>query len=181
MDGLAATRAIRASEAVSGRRLAVVALTANALESDRNACLEAGMDDFLAKPMQLDTLRAVIERWLPSPSRDNEPPVLDAARFELLTRGDAALASEFLCELIETADDMLEQLHAQIASGNGVAVAALAHSLKGMATELGALRLRAAAIGLEVEQRPEGWLRHVNRAGEAVAELRAVAGQRVAG
>jgi len=65
MDGLTATCAIRAAERESGRHVIVVALTANALASDREACTEAGMDDFLAKPMQLDALRTVMKRWLP--------------------------------------------------------------------------------------------------------------------
>jgi PAS domain S-box-containing protein len=65
MDGLAATRAIRAAEEENGRHVVIVALTANAMEGDRGACLEAGMDDFLAKPLRLDVLRAVLERWLP--------------------------------------------------------------------------------------------------------------------
>jgi signal transduction histidine kinase/DNA-binding response OmpR family regulator len=66
MDGLAATRAIRAAECETGRHVVVVALTANVLEGDREACIEAGMDDFLTKPLQLDALRAVLERWLPA-------------------------------------------------------------------------------------------------------------------
>jgi PAS domain S-box-containing protein len=65
MDGLAATRAIRSVERENGRRVVIIALTANAMEGDRDACLEAGMDDFLAKPLRLDTLRAMLDRWLP--------------------------------------------------------------------------------------------------------------------
>ena len=65
MDGLAATRAIREAERENGRHVVVVALTANVLEGDREACIEAGMDDFLAKPLQLDALRTVLARWLP--------------------------------------------------------------------------------------------------------------------
>jgi two-component system sensor histidine kinase/response regulator len=64
MDGLAATRAIREAERTNGRHTTVVALTANVLEGDREACVAAGMDDFLAKPLQLDALRIVLERWL---------------------------------------------------------------------------------------------------------------------
>jgi PAS domain S-box-containing protein len=65
MDGLAATRAIRVAERESGRHVIVVALTANVLDGDREACIDAGMDDFLAKPLQLDALRGVLARWLP--------------------------------------------------------------------------------------------------------------------
>jgi CheY-like chemotaxis protein len=65
MDGLTATREIRTAERESGDHIVVVALTANALAGDREACIEAGMDDFLAKPLQLEALRAVLDRWLP--------------------------------------------------------------------------------------------------------------------
>ena len=59
MDGAEATRAIRAS----GDRTPIVALTANAFEEDRRACLEAGMNDHLVKPLELDALRAALARW----------------------------------------------------------------------------------------------------------------------
>jgi CheY-like chemotaxis protein len=64
MDGLEATRAIRVLERRRGGRAVIVGLTANVLAADRSACMEAGMDDFLGKPFQLDALRAVLEGWL---------------------------------------------------------------------------------------------------------------------
>jgi two-component system, sensor histidine kinase and response regulator len=67
MDGLAATRAIRKAERTTGRHIVVIALTANVLDGDREACIEAGMDDFLTKPLKLDALKTALERWLPEP------------------------------------------------------------------------------------------------------------------
>jgi CheY-like chemotaxis protein len=65
MDGFEATRRLRSLEAQEGlRRVPVVALTANAMTEDREACLAADMDDFLAKPMTKEALRGVLERWL---------------------------------------------------------------------------------------------------------------------
>ena len=64
MDGITATRAIRMAERKNGGHAIIVALTANILESDRSACIEAGMDDFLGKPLQLTELRKTLERWL---------------------------------------------------------------------------------------------------------------------
>jgi CheY-like chemotaxis protein len=64
MDGFEATRRIRAREG-SGPRLPIVALTANALQGDRERCLAAGMDDYLSKPFTRAALHAVLMRWLP--------------------------------------------------------------------------------------------------------------------
>jgi CheY-like chemotaxis protein len=62
MDGLAAARAIRAAE-TNGARVPIVALTGNAMPGDREACVAAGMDDYLAKPFSLTALRTMIDRW----------------------------------------------------------------------------------------------------------------------
>ncbi len=63
VDGFEATRAIRRDESVRGGHVPIVAMTANALEGDREACLSAGMDDYLAKPVQLAALGALVERF----------------------------------------------------------------------------------------------------------------------
>jgi PAS domain S-box-containing protein len=64
LDGLSATRLIRAHEAETGRHVYISAMTANAFAEDRNECIAAGMDDYLAKPIRLGNLRAAIERGL---------------------------------------------------------------------------------------------------------------------
>jgi two-component system sensor histidine kinase/response regulator len=64
LDGLSATRLIRAHEAESGGHVHISAMTANAFAEDRNECIAAGMDDYLAKPIRLANLRAAIERGL---------------------------------------------------------------------------------------------------------------------
>jgi CheY-like chemotaxis protein len=63
VDGFEATREIRRAESTRGGHIPIVAMTANALEGDREACLDAGMDGYLAKPVQLSALRAVIEEF----------------------------------------------------------------------------------------------------------------------
>lgn len=65
MDGFEATRRIRQSESQTGEHLPIVALTANALPEDREACLEAGMDDFVSKPFTRQALLQALARWLP--------------------------------------------------------------------------------------------------------------------
>jgi len=65
MDGFSATRAIRAAEAATGEHVTIIALTANALERDRRACIDAGMDDYLSKPLELEALGAMLCKWAP--------------------------------------------------------------------------------------------------------------------
>jgi CheY-like chemotaxis protein len=64
MDGFTATRAIRAL--AQGGVVPIIAMTGNAMQGDREACLEAGMNDYLTKPTNLQSLRAKLETWLPS-------------------------------------------------------------------------------------------------------------------
>ncbi|HEY4440821.1 MAG TPA: response regulator, partial [Candidatus Elarobacter sp.] len=65
MDGITAAKMIREHEVTAGTHVTIVALTANALDEDRRRCLAAGMDDYLSKPLQIDALKAMLERWLP--------------------------------------------------------------------------------------------------------------------
>ena len=65
MDGITATRLIREREAhLSQARLPIIALTADAFEEDRQRCADAGMDDFLTKPINIDLLKTTLKRWL---------------------------------------------------------------------------------------------------------------------
>ena len=66
MDGFAATKLIRKGERRSGHHAAIVAMTANAMEGDRESCIAAGMDDYLSKPVTLDRLDQLLDRWLPA-------------------------------------------------------------------------------------------------------------------
>jgi CheY-like chemotaxis protein len=68
MDGFAATARIREREqAQGGRRIPILAMTANALEGDREVCLQAGMDDYVSKPFTRHSLWAALSRWRPEP------------------------------------------------------------------------------------------------------------------
>ena len=72
MDGFAATAKIRRSEA-PGRRIPIIAVTASVLEEDKSRCLDAGMDDFISKPVSADDLAAALRRWIPDRTRASTP------------------------------------------------------------------------------------------------------------
>ncbi|WP_369981917.1 hybrid sensor histidine kinase/response regulator [Xanthomonas bundabergensis] len=88
LDGYAATRQWRQSEAADARpRLPIVAMTANAMAGDRQRCLEAGMDDYLSKPVNREQLAECLQRWLPHRAADAAPAA--AAAIQLATDADA--------------------------------------------------------------------------------------------
>jgi HPt (histidine-containing phosphotransfer) domain-containing protein len=101
-------------------------------------------------------------------------PVIDRARLQLITRNDAALADEFLGALIVEAAGLIEALGSLIGAGDHQPVTDIAHTLKGMSTEVGAMRLRAAAAALEADPEPEAWPDHFKRVKAALEELREV-------
>ena len=67
MDGMEATRQIRRRETQGGRRIPIVAMTANALTGDRDRCLAAGMDDYFTKPLEKATIAAIVDKYVPEP------------------------------------------------------------------------------------------------------------------
>ena len=73
MDGFEATRAIREQFADAPEQVTIVAMTANALEGDRQSCLSAGMDDYISKPVKQEELERMLRRWLPASSFPKTP------------------------------------------------------------------------------------------------------------
>jgi signal transduction histidine kinase/CheY-like chemotaxis protein len=137
MDGLQATKAIRAREAVDGGHVPVVAMTARASSDDRQRCLDAGMDDYIAKPIMEPDLFAVIERIASSVAgapaddlREASVPELSEALLERLD-GDAALARRVAGLFLQTYPDLLAQVQDAAARGDAPALARSAHTLVG--------------------------------------------------
>src|SRR5204863_1375590 len=66
MDGFEATKALRDKEKKSGNHLPIVAMTASAMHGDRETCIAAGMDDYVSKPVSMEQLQTILERWIPA-------------------------------------------------------------------------------------------------------------------
>ena len=153
MDGLEATAAIRATEHGTGRHLPIIALTAHAATADREACLNAGMDAYLSKPVHPTELLNAIDLV----TRDVTPavvPVADTAvldRADLLARveGDMGLLGELVTVFHQESGRMLTELHQAINVSDATGLQRVAHSLKGSASSLGGSAVARTALALE--------------------------------
>jgi HPt (histidine-containing phosphotransfer) domain-containing protein len=173
MDGFAATSAIRREEreAGRGRVLPIIAITANALQGDREACLAAGMDDYLSKPFTQQELAAVIGRWIALPlaatvHHDDEPPRLPQASVEVIhrevvnrsaldkirmlsrDRGDA-LVQKVIAAYVDDTPQQLSTLRRAIDGMDTGNVRRIAHTLKSASANVGAEALAALCKEME--------------------------------
>jgi len=200
MDGFAATHAIRQAEQAgqvkhgSTGRLPIIALTANAIKGDRERCLEAGMDDYLSKPLNPDRLIDLIESRLartaaphtpedgprplegppPGPSaaptvtgHEARPPI----DFEMLLKqwgGDRGFVLKLILKFQKQAQSELQQIEHSIAAGDAKLTAQLAHGLKGSASYLYAAGIRELAAQLDAMGRAGD----LSEASTVLAELR---------
>ncbi|HLS82668.1 MAG TPA: response regulator [Steroidobacter sp.] len=170
MDGLEATRRIRAMGAAAGRkRTPIIALTANAMMGALERCLEAGMDDYLAKPLDITRLQDALDRFLKPQSMQEgagaimgRRPSADAASEAIVRQRLAEIAGgdqAFLSELVETfctvARQTLLDIAAAARSDDKDALARAAHRLKGAAANLHAHPLASLARQLETRARTD--------------------------
>jgi CheY-like chemotaxis protein len=161
VGGFEATALIRAIEASDGRHTPIVALTAHAMKGDRERCLEAGMDDYLAKPLRLGEIRALFGRLnlavtaaagAPEDDDDTESEaVFDRAAFLERADGDAGALEEVAGLFIEDSPRILARVQEAIARQDGDALQAAAHWLKGSASVFGAECLMAVAQTMETK------------------------------
>src|SRR3984957_6470709 len=177
MDGFTATRRIREIERQSGRgrRLPIIALTANVMSEDRDSCLAAGMDAHLGKPIEPAQLILCLSRYLKSDLR----PEVDMTALRELTGGDAEFERELLETFVSSGDQCLAEILAALRTGDFDTIGSRAHALKGASANIHAAGLAAAASSLERAARAnlgdelEGLVRALTDKLQAVnAELR---------
>jgi PAS domain S-box-containing protein len=164
MDGFEATAAIRGAEANSPRHLPIIAMTANALQGDREQCLAAGMDDYIAKPIDTTRLSEVLLAWLPekatvpdaaSPAAASAPTLdlvsapIDMKRLTDLFGDDDVAIDELLTVFEQSLPPLGERLKCEVRDHGG-GLKSLAHELRGTAANIGALPL--AELGGRLEK-----------------------------
>jgi len=174
MDGFELCAAIRATEKGQDVRLPIVAITANALQGEAERCLAAGMDDFVAKPVELKQLQAVVQKWLPDAVPTVSLPVegdtysgaLEAANstpinFARLREISGEDDTEFLIETLEFFREMIadtpDRLAQLIRNKDAKALCEAAHETKGAALYAAAIDLSDLMKNLEFAARANDW------------------------
>lgn len=160
MDGFVATRLIRVAESQGARHVPIVAMTANAIQGDRESCLQAGMDDYLAKPIGPKALQEMMLRWMPESLKPAVMPgianpalltekVLNLDRINEICGGDHAIYMSILEVFVQQTAPLLEQIGHAIINQNYAALKQANHELAGSASNLGADQLHGLARKME--------------------------------
>ena len=164
LDGYETTAEIRRHEQ-EGTHVPIIAMTANALQGDRERAIEAGMDDYLSKPVQADQLDEVLRRWiqpskpLASPvsndsnSASSAPGPLDLAVFEGLRElqedGEPDLLAELVEMFLEDAASRINSLREAVERDDAEAVEGIGHSLKGSCGNMGVREMQRLSAALQ--------------------------------
>jgi CheY-like chemotaxis protein/HPt (histidine-containing phosphotransfer) domain-containing protein len=187
MDGIEATRQIRDPQsAVLNHAIPILALTANAMERDRELCEEAGMNGFVAKPVSPEELLEALEKWLrpgdttnlapreklaPPADSGSDPVVFNLSRVMKSVMGDTELKAKvieaFLGDMPRQVQGLKVLLEKQDAAGAG----RQAHSIKGAAANVGGERLRQVAFEIEKAADTGNWTAVNERMGELEAQF----------
>ena len=170
MDGFEASLQIGMLEEKKGRHTPIIAVTAHAMNRDREKCLASGMDDYITKPINPQELRAVIERRTtgtkPIPSTDPAPEsplsadVLDFDEALAQVEGDRDLLCQIAQLFLEQYPKLLEETHQAFSRSDCQSLSSAVHTLASSVGQLGAQRAHAAAKKLEQVGR-QGDLSHV--------------------
>jgi CheY-like chemotaxis protein/HPt (histidine-containing phosphotransfer) domain-containing protein len=162
LDGFDAARRIRGMEPADHRAL-IIALTANAMGSDRSRCLEAGMDDFMMKPFMLGTLKeklnSIIHARPNQPHAATDPDVSQQddlvdrsvlrSLASMVDENDSAYLKELLNEYLTDAERLRGEIYESIQSANAQSLRQASHSLKSTSAMFGALRLSELCADFE--------------------------------
>jgi len=168
MDGIEAARKIRDLEGEEYKRLPIVALTANAVSGVREMFLQNGFNDFLAKPIEMMKLNAILEAWLPKDklmpytveTQDSGAPTFEIQGIDVragiqMTGGNERNYLRALSAFLKDGTDKAAQLSESFERGDTKAYASGAHAVKGAAASVGATKLSSFAKALELAAKNE--------------------------
>ena len=154
-DGYEASAEIRLKkDSVKNPDVVIIAMTANALKGDREKCIQAGMDDYISKPVTPKTISEVLDKWSSKVMSedvtiDDTAGVFDSSKLEEDFEGDVDTIREVLRMFLDTARKNMEELAGAIRSGEPRQVRIIAHTLKGSALNIGAGVFSESAARLE--------------------------------
>jgi CheY-like chemotaxis protein/HPt (histidine-containing phosphotransfer) domain-containing protein len=176
LDGYETTRDLRAIEKGGTRRTWIIAMTANSLEGDRQKCLDAGMDDYVSKPVKPEHLQAALSRFtgvravaqevLETGSAGTIDANIIAGFREMDVDGEESILGKLIDIFIENTPRVLEEARTAVANRMSPQLERAAHSLKGSCSNFGAERMRAACEKLETLAR----VGDLERAEELIAQ-----------
>lgn len=159
MDGYESARRIREEEARLGqKRIPIVALTANALEGDKEFCLATGMDDYLSKPFRIEALRTILKQFTRAPSvnfQSSKPLPIDNTYIEreplaiLYDMGGTDLVQKVLQLFFDNMPPELQKIKTAMSANDMETVRHAAHSIKSAAANVGAIQLSKLALAVE--------------------------------
>ena len=160
VDGFEATREIRGRERASGKHVPIVALTANAMAHDREECLNAGMDDHLSKPFSMQTLQAMLDRWIPQAAAGESQDSAEAVDGQvlqrlgkLMTNGKPELLARVINLYLSESPKLVQRLRRASVANDGAELARVAHSLKSSSANVGAKALSRYCENMESSAR----------------------------
>ncbi|MDU2065518.1 MAG: PAS domain S-box protein [Sporomusaceae bacterium] len=154
MDGFETARQIRRAEETQQNAIPIIAMTAYAMEGDRQICLAAGMDDYISKPLTAKQLEQILRRWLPGIGHVLEESVL---RDLALGSGDdqGSLLHKLVCLFRERMPETVSEIERAKQTGDMTQLSYAVHSLKSASAHLGALRLADLCRQIEVSLQNE--------------------------
>ena len=149
LDGYTTTGRIREQEG-AGERLPVIAMTAHAMKGDRERCLEAGMDDYLAKPLRPEELDEVLARWLGyAPAAPAVEALIDDARMRTFRDDYPDIVDQLLDLFLDSTPPLLDELREAVGAGDDDALRRTAHKLKGSCQNIGATFMATLCRSIE--------------------------------
>lgn len=162
MDGYQATAAIRDIEATKNSHIPIVAMTANAMQGDKEICLNAGMDDYLAKPISMTELSEILKKWIPDAKQDYEMiddstndevaliKLVDMKRIQSIFGNDKTVLTKISNLFMSSLEPLMIDLNSAIESKNFKEIKSLGHQIKGAALNLGVVQLGLLAEQMEL-------------------------------